>query len=72
VPIWYGLYADPPAEYLEAKEHSFPHAWDHVLGGCMVRMDRFRKRRALVFSCRRCEANRAEWLRKAPQPHNPA
>ena len=70
VPIWYGLYADPPAEYFEAKD-SFPHAWGHVLGGCMIDMSRFHKRHALVFSCPRCEANRAEWIKTSAARNTP-
>src|SRR6266481_742211 len=63
VPIRYGLpmYPSPLAfgeGYVDAIG-SFPHAPDHVSGGCVVRS----KTRALVFSCPRCEANRVEWVR---------
>lgn len=66
VPITYGL-PDWSRRYSDAGIHSFPHAADHMNGGCIVRVD-WTRRYAVVFSCPRCETNWTQWLKENRNP----
>jgi hypothetical protein len=78
VPICYGLPAIPlDQDYLhaldEATKSAFPHAQDHVEGGCIVKLGA--PKRAAIYVCPSCRSAKQDWMghhHPKPTPNHPA
>ena len=62
VPIVYG-YRPVPSGYIQAQQTSFPNAWSHVPGGCVM----LNPTDARVRYCPKCREAEKEWRSAHPR-----